>query len=125
MTETKKFGAFVRQAGKAGIDRAAAIAPYVAKATDGAYDVRESIRRDLRKGLIDEARRDALFAAIGACTEAWLAYGKIIDRRDPKDWADLGNGGHMRRTHKDSERTRDPRALIYHSQTQEIVERNT
>ena len=125
MTETKKFGAFVRQAGKAGIDKAAAVAPYVGKATDGAYDVRESIERDLRKGLIDEARRDTLFAAVEACSEAWREYGKIIDRRDPRDWADLGNGARMRRTHRDSERVKDPHALVRYSQLQVENERNT
>jgi hypothetical protein len=103
MTETKTFGAFVRQCAKAGVDIASAVAVYVEKHEDDCSRVRERIEAACRAGRITEPRRDLLQRCVDACLEAHKSYGRIVDHADPADWVDLGNGARMHRVHKDSD----------------------
>lgn len=103
MTDTKTFGAFLRQAAKAGIDIAQAVVPYSEKFTDCRYHVERRIEADLKRGNIGRERADVLLSAVDKCADAWKRYAVIVDHCDTEDWADLGNGAHMRKTHKDSD----------------------
>lgn len=108
MTETKTFGAFVRQCAKSGVDIAKAVALYVEKHEDDVTAVRKRIRSALEGGRVSAVRGRVLQKCVDACLDAHARYGKIIDHADPADWVDLGDGARMRRVHKDSDREISP-----------------
>lgn len=101
MTDTKTFGAFLRQAAKAGIDIAQAVVPYSEKFTDCRYHVRRRIEAAVET--VGRERADVLLSSVETCFEAWKRYCGLAGCYDTDIWADLGNGAHMRKTHKDSD----------------------
>lgn len=99
----KHFGAFVRQAARAGADKAIAVAIYVNDPAMSCKEVREEIAKSLRKGLISEQRKRKLDTLLNDCWTEYQNGGKVVQELDMKDWRSLGNGCFQRINHLGSE----------------------
>jgi hypothetical protein len=99
----KSFGAFLIQAAKAGIDKAAAVALYVENREDTARLVRARIDKAFKEADITADRRDALLSLLAECIDAHKRSGKVVDTRDPSDWATIGEGCKMHKIHRNND----------------------
>jgi len=99
--ETKAFGAFVRQLARLGMSQALPLDIFVRQAGDGVREVRREIINDTNRGLITPERAEELQALVDVLMRWHKTHGYVEERLDPRDWASLGNGGHMRVKHLD------------------------
>lgn len=83
------------------------IAQYVESRRDTEHIIRARINTGEREGRITEEYRATLASYLEACIGAWRDVGKIVDERDPKDWASLGSGAKMKVKHEDKDYARD------------------
>jgi len=100
----KYFGAFIRQVARAKADKAIAVSIYVDTPFDAVSDVREHVAAAERKGNITHERKIVLDGLIEECFKEYMNGGRIVKELDLKDWRSLGNGGHQRINHFDSEK---------------------
>lgn len=103
MSQGKPFGAFVKQAASYGLDYAKSVELYVENRTDTHGEVVARIRNDRIKDVIDNRRMEVLLHRADFCQQAWMRVGRIVDMRDPRDWATIGEGCRMHKVHKDSD----------------------
>lgn len=101
--DNKTFAAFVKQAASYNMRQASSVALYIEKRTDSKGEIGKRIKAAFEAGKIDAGYKQILADYLEACFKAWLKSGKMIDQHDPSDWQVLPGGGHMRKTHLDSD----------------------
>lgn len=82
------------------VPEARALQPYTLTRTSPYSDIRERVLLDTAKKIITVEREGRLLSWLGELHARWLADGKLVDVRDPRDWKDLGEGARVRVTHR-------------------------
>lgn len=108
----KTFAGFVIGLSKRDCTEARSVVLYVKKRTENMSHIMERIKADFKLGRIDAARFERLSLFIKELHTVYLKSGHIVDSRDPKDWADIGNGARMHAVHKDSDQSNITNAPI-------------
>jgi hypothetical protein len=101
---TQTFAGFLKKLAGRKIREAKSVVLYVENRTDNKCLITQRIESAYVNGKIDAEYRDTLIGYLNACHVAFVKSGRLVDERDGRDWQELGNGGRMRKIHKDSER---------------------
>jgi hypothetical protein len=101
LLEKKAFGAFVLQLARIGMRQALPLEAFVRKAEDGIQEVRREIKKGANGGLLTPERAEELQELVNVLMAWHRTHGYVEEHLDPRDWASLGNGGHMRVKHLD------------------------
>jgi hypothetical protein len=122
--ETKAFGAFVLQLARVGMGQAMPLEIFVRQADDNVQKVRREIENDTNRGIITPERAEELQGLVDVLMRWHKTHGYVEEHFDPRDWASLGNGGHMRLKHLDENYEHVSNPLTVITVEQELTKEN-